>query len=197
MFNGIIYNQGKVVKITNTKKGMSIFVNSKLSLNKKDIGMSIACDGVCLTLISYKNSISEFYLSNETIRKSKFKKSNVGDHVNLELPLKYGQNISGHICQGHVDTVSKVTNLTNVDKSTIYEFSIDKKFYKFLVEKASILINGVSLTIAKIKKNKFEIWVIPHTLKLTNLANIKKNDLVNIEIDILSKYVKKFINDKK
>ena len=169
----------------------------KPKLTNKQLGISISCDGVCLTLISYKKGISEFYLSNETIRKSKFKKSNVGDFVNLELPLKYGQNISGHICQGHVDTVSKVTNLTNVDKSTIYEFSIDKKFYKFLVEKASILINGVSLTIAKIKKNKFEIWVIPHTLKLTNLANIKKNDLVNIEIDILSKYVKKFINDKK
>ena len=73
-----------------------------------------------------------------------FMETESSDYVNLELPLKYGQNISGHICQGHVDTVSKVTNLTNVDKSTIYEFSIDKKFYKFLVEKASILINGVS-----------------------------------------------------
>lgn len=197
MFNGIIFNKGVIKEIFKRPKGINIFVKSDIKLTKKDIGISVACDGVCLTLVSVKKDLSEFYLSNETIRKSKFKKSNVGDYVNLELPLKYGQNISGHICQGHVDTVSKVTNLTNVDKSTIYEFSIDKKFYKFLVEKASILINGVSLTIAKIKKNKFEIWVIPHTLKLTNLANIKKNDLVNIEIDILSKYVKKFINDKK
>ena len=197
MFNGIIFNKGKITNIAKRAKGINVFIKSKLKLTNKQLGISISSDGVCLTLISYKKGISEFYLSNETIRKSKFKKSNVGDYVNLELPLKYGQNISGHICQGHVDTVSKVTNLTNVDKSTIYEFSIDKKFYKFLVEKASILINGVSLTIAKIKKNKFEIWVIPHTLKLTNLANIKKNDLVNIEIDILSKYVKKFINDKK
>ncbi len=197
MFNGIIFNKGKITNITKRAKGINVFIKSKLKLTNKQLGISISCDGVCLTLISYKKGISEFYLSNETIRKSKFKKSNVGDYVNLELPLKYGQNISGHICQGHIDTVSKVTNLTTVDKSTIYEFSIDKKFHKFLVEKASILINGVSLTIAKIKKNKFEIWVIPHTLKLTNLANIKKNDLVNIEIDILSKYVKKFINDKK
>ena len=131
MFNGIIFNKGKITNITKRAKGINVFIKSKLKLTNKQLGISISCDGVCLTLISYKKGISEFYLSNETIRKSKFKKSNVGDYVNLELPLKYGQNISGHICQGHVDTVSKVTNLTNVDKSTIYEFSIDKKFYKF------------------------------------------------------------------
>ena len=197
MFNGIIFNKGKIIKILKRDKGINIFIKSKLKLSKKKLGISVSCDGVCLTLISHNKGISEFYLSNETISKSKFKNSKVGDEINLELPLKYGQKISGHICQGHVDTVSKVKNLKKVDKSLIYEFDINKKFYKYLVEKASILINGVSLTIAKLKKNKFEIWVIPHTLKLTNLANIKKNDLVNIEIDILSKYVKKFINDKK
>ena len=197
MFNGIIFNKGKIIKILKRDKGINIFIKSKLKLSKKKLGISVSCDGVCLTLISHNKGISEFYLSNETISKSKFKNSIVGDEINLELPLKYGHKISGHICQGHVDTVSKVINLTKVDKSLIYEFDINKKFYKYLVEKASILINGVSLTISKIKKYKFEIWVIPHTLKLTNLSNIKKNDLVNIEIDILSKYVKKFINDKK
>ena len=149
-----------------------------------------------MTLISYNKRILEFYLSDETINKSKFKKIKLGSTINLELPLKYKQNISGHICQGHVDTVSKVKSIKKIDKSKIYEFKIQNKFKKFLVEKASILINGVSLTIAKIKKDSFEIWVIPHTLKLTNLINLKKNDLVNIEIDILSKYVKKFINEK-
>ena len=134
-------------------------------------------------------------VKNEIIRFNSLLKNS--DKINLELPLKYGTKISGHICQGHVDTVSKVTNITKVDKSLIYEFSINKAFYKYLVEKASILVNGVSLTISKIKRNKFEIWVIPHTLKLTNLVALKKNDLVNIEIDILSKYVKKFINEKK
>ena len=88
-------------------------------------------------------------------------------------------------------------SIRKIDKSKIYEFKIESKFKKFLVEKASILINGVSLTIAKIKKNSFQIWVIPHTLKLTNLYYLKKNDLVNIEIDILSKYVKKFLNENK
>ena len=197
MFNGIIFNKGIVKKILKRPKGINIFIQSSIKLSKKDIGVSIACDGVCLTLITLKNKLMEFYLSNETIERSKFRFLKINEQINLELPLKYGQKISGHICQGHVDTVCKVTNLTKVDKSIIYEFNIDKKFYKYLVEKASILVNGVSLTIAKIKKNKFEIWVIPHTLKLTNLVNIKKNDLVNIEIDILSKYVKKFFNDKK
>ena len=196
MFNGIIFNKGKITNITKRAKGINVFIKSKLKLTNKQLGISISCDGVCLTLISYKKGISEFYLSNETIRKSKFKKSNVGDYVNLELPLKYGQNISGHICQGHVDTVSKVTNLTNVDKSTIYEFNIDKKFYKYLVEKASILINGVSLTISKVTKSGFQVWLIPHSLKLTNLSDLKKGQIVNVEIDILSKYIKKHYGKK-
>jgi riboflavin synthase, alpha subunit len=197
MFNGIIFNKGKVYKVQKRIKGINLFLKSNITIQKKDLGVSISCDGVCLTLISCSKKILEFYLSNETIKRSKFKKIKVGDEINLELPLKYGQKISGHICQGHVDTVCKLINLKKVDKSIIFEFSLNRKYLKFLVKKASILINGVSLTISSIKKNSFEIWIIPHTLKLTNLSNIKKNDLVNVEIDILSKYIKKFINEKK
>ena len=197
MFNGIIFNQGKIKKIINRKKGSNLFLKSNLKLSKKDLGVSICCDGVCLTLVSLKNDILEFYLSKETIKRSKFNKIRLNDNINLELPLKYGQKISGHVCQGHVDTTAKVKKISIVDKSIIYEFLIPKKFKKFLIEKASILINGVSLTISKITKDGFQIWAIPHTLKLTNLKNLKRNDIVNIEIDILSKYVKKFINEKK
>ena len=110
MFNGIIFNNGKVKKILVTNKGKSLFIFSKLPLTKKNIGMSIACDGVCLTLVSVKKGILEFYLLNETINRSKFKYLKVGDSINLELPLKYGQDISGHICQGHIDTTSKIVN---------------------------------------------------------------------------------------
>ena len=197
MFNGIIFNKGTVTKIIKRKKGVNLFLRSNIKLSKKNLGLSVSCDGVCLTLISCKKKIIEFYLSNETLKKSKFKNVKINDKINLELPLKFGQNISGHICQGHVDTVSKVKNIKKVDKSLVFEFKIPKKFKKLLVEKASILINGVSLTISKIKEESFEIWVIPHTLKLTNLSNIIRNDLVNVEIDILSKYTKKFINEKK
>ena len=197
MFNGIIFNQGKIKKIINRKKGSNLFLKSNLKLSKKDLGVSICCDGVCLTLVSLKNGILEFYLSKETIKRSKFNKIRLNDNINLELPLKYGQKISGHVCQGHVDTTAKVKKISIVDKSFIYEFLIPKKFKKFLIEKASILINGVSLTISKVTNRGFQIWAIPHTLKLTNLKNLKRNDIVNIEIDILSKYVKKFINEKK
>ena len=197
MFNGIIFNQGKIKKIINRKKGSNLFLKSNLKLSKKDLGVSICCDGVCLTLVSLKNGILEFYLSKETIKRSKFNKIRLNDNINLELPLKYGQKISGHVCQGHVDTTAKVKKISIVDKSFIYEFLIPKKFKKFLIEKASILINGVSLTISKVTNHGFQIWAIPHTLKLTNLKDLKKNHIVNIEIDILSKYVKKFINEKK
>ena len=197
MFNGIIFHKGTVSKVIKRKKGVNLFLRSNIKLSKKDLGLSISCDGACLTLVSCKNKVIEFYLSNETLKKSKFRNIQINDKINLELPLKFGQNISGHICQGHVDTIGKVKNIKKIDKSLVFEFKIAKKFKKLLVEKASILINGVSLTISKIKKASFEIWVIPHTLKLTNLSNISKNDLVNVEIDILSKYTKKFINEKK
>ena len=197
MFNGIIFKQNKINKIEKGKNGINLFLKSKIKLTSKRIGISVSCDGVCLTLISVKNKIFEFYLSNETIQRSKFKKSRVGDNVNLELPLKYGHKISGHICQGHVDTIAIVNKIIKQDKSCIYDFIIKGKFKKYLIEKASVLVNGVSLTISKITRKGFQIWAIPHTLKLTNLSNIKKNEIVNIEIDILSKYIKKFLNEKK
>ena len=197
MFNGIIFNKGSILKISKRSKGINIFVKSDLKLSAKDIGMSIACDGVCLTLITFKKKVMEFYLSNETVKRSKFKNLKIKDIINLELPLKYGQNISGHICQGHVDTTGKTLSVKKVDKSYVYDFEINSKERKNIIEKASICINGISLTISKITKKGFQIWVIPHTLKLTNLSKVIKGSLVNIEIDILSKYVKNFFHAKK
>ena len=114
--------------------------------------MSISCDGVCLTLISLKSNYLEFYLSNETLNRSKFKNIKINDKINLETPLKYGQKISGHICQGHVDTVGKLASIKKIDKSFLFEFYVSRKDKKQLVEKASISINGISLTISKITK---------------------------------------------
>ena len=196
MFNGIIFNQGTVKKILKRKKGINLFLKSNIKLNNHNLGISVSCDGACLTLISIKNKLIEFYLSYETIKSSKFKNSKIGDKINLELPVKYGQKISGHICQGHVDTVAVFNKKTKVDESYIYDFKINHNFKKLFVEKASILVNGVSLTISKITRKGFQIWIIPHTLKLTNLNNLNKGDLVNIEVDIFSKYVKKYFNEK-
>ena len=196
MFNGIIFNQGKVTRILKRKKGINLFIKSNIPLKSKNLGLSVSCDGVCLTLVSVKNKNLEFYLSNETLNRSKFKIIKKGDLVNLELPLKKGQKISGHICQGHVDFFSRVKKIKLIDKSYLIEFSTTTSQKRNLIEKASILINGVSLTISKITKNGFEVWIIPHTYKLTNLSKLKKNSLVNVEVDILSKYVKKYLNEK-
>ena len=197
MFNGIIYNQGVVTKIIKRPKGLNVFIKSDFKLSSKDIGLSVACDGVCLTLISYKSKVMEFYLSKETIKRSKFKFLKIKDVINLELPLKYGTKISGHICQGHVDTVGKVGDIKKIDKSYLFNFIITPKQKKQLIEKASICINGISLTISKITKKGFQIWIIPHTYNETNLIALKKNSLVHIEIDILSKYVRNYFNEIK
>ena len=197
MFNGIIFNKGLISKILKRSKGINIFIKSDLKLSMKDIGVSVACDGVCLTLISIKNKTMEFYLSNETIKRSKFNHVKLKDKINLELPLKYGQKISGHICQGHVDTVGKILSIKKIDKSYLFDFEIDKKERKNIIEKASISINGISLTISKVTNKGFQIWIIPHTYKLTNLSSLKKGSLVNVEIDILSKYVRNYFYEKK
>lgn len=197
MFNGIIFNKGSITKILKRSKGINIFIKSDLKLSKKDLGVSIACDGVCLTLITIKKKLMEFYLSNETINKSRFKYVKINDLINLELPLKYGQKISGHLCQGHVDTMGKILSIKKIDKSYLFDFEVNSKERKNLIVKASICINGVSLTISKITKKGFQIWIIPHTFRLTNLSKLKKGSFVNIEIDILSKYVKNFFYEKK
>ena len=129
--------------------------------------------------------------------KSKFKNIKLGSIINLELPLKYKQNISGHICQGHVDTIAKILSIKKIDKSYLFNFEISKNEKKNIIEKASISVNGISLTISKVTNKGFQIWVIPHTYKLTNLSSLKKGSLVNVEIDILSKYVRNYFYEKK
>ena len=195
MFNGIIYNTGSVHSIIKTKKSLFIGIKSKLRFNLKEIGSSVCCDGVCLTLVKVKKDIIYFYISNETLIRSNFKMLKKNQIINLEKSISYGQKISGHFTQGHVDTVAKIQYVKIIEKTWVASFQIlNKSLTKFLVEKASISINGVSLTISKVLLNSFEINVIPHTLKLTNLQNLKTKSLVNIELDIFSKYIHKYSN---
>ena len=193
MFNGIIFKTGKVKNILKNKDSIYVGIQSKINLNMKDIGSSVCCDGICLTITEIKNNILFFYISNETLKKTNFKNLKKNKIINLEKSLIYGQRISGHFSQGHVDSTAIVKKITIIDNSWLIKFQIlDKKLNKFLTEKASICINGVSLTISKIYKNFFEINVIPHTLKLTNLNKLKRNSIVNVELDILSKYIYKY-----
>ena len=193
MFNGIIFKTGKVKKILKNKDSIYVGIQSKTNLSMKDIGSSVSCDGICLTITEIKNKILYFYVSNETLKKTNFKNLKQNQVINLEKSLIYGQRISGHFSQGHVDSTAIVKKITIIDNSWLIKFKIlDKKLNKFLIEKASICINGVSLTISSIYKNFFEISVIPHTLKLTNLNKLERNSLVNVELDILSKYIYKY-----
>ena len=193
MFNGIILNFGEVKKIIKYKKSLLIAVKTNLKFSSKDIGSSVCCDGVCLTLTKINSKLIFFFISNETIKRSNFKNLKVGKILNLEKSLTFGQKISGHFTQGHVDTTAKVKNIRFVDKTWLIRLYLrDKKFSKFLEEKASISINGVSLTISKVHSNYFELNIIPHTLKLTNLKKLKVNDLVNVELDIFATYIYKY-----
>jgi len=195
MFNGIIFNSGKIIKIKKNKKSIYVCIQTKINFNKKDIGSSISCDGVCLTAVKVLKNKIFFYISRETLKRSHFKTLKLNQIINLEKSLLYDHRISGHFIQGHVDTIAMVKKITFIDKTWIINFKIlDKKFNKFLLEKASISINGVSLTISKINQNFFEITVIPHSLKLTNLKDLKVNSLVNVELDIFGKYMYKYKN---
>jgi riboflavin synthase len=191
MFNGIIFNTGKIFSIDKTKSSLVIGIKSKLKFNQREIGSSVCCDGACLTLSRIKKDIIFFYISNETLKRTNFKFLKLNQIVNLEKSILYGQKISGHFIQGHVDTVAKIIKLRIVDKTWLIKFKIlNNNFDNFLLDKASISINGVSLTISKVLKNTFEINVIPHTLKLTNLKNLKIKSLVNVELDIFGKYIR-------
>ena len=193
MFNGIIYNTGSVKDIKKYKNSIYVGIQTKISFNTKDIGSSVCCDGVCLTITKIKKDIIYFYISYETLKRSNFNKIKINQIINLEKSLIYGQSISGHFTQGHVDSTAITQKINIVDNTWVIRLQIlDKSLNKFLTEKASIAINGVSLTISKIYKNFFEINVIPHTLKLTNLKKLKRNSIVNVELDILSKYIYKY-----
>ncbi len=198
MFNGIVYNQGLIKSIRKSPKYVNgsrvIEISSNITLNKSDIGESVCCDGVCLTLIRIKKRSFLFYLSKETLNRSNFKYAKVGKYINIEKSLHHGKKISGHYIQGHVDTTSVVKRINVIDKSWNVIFNLNKKYKKFIVEKGSISINGVSLTISKVKSNSFQITIIPHTLKLTNLINLKIRDKVNIEFDLVGKYLNNIFN---
>jgi len=192
MFNGIITYTGKIKKLHKKNNNCILEIESKMKFKNNELGSSISCSGVCLTLERKKRSIIKFYLSKETLNRSIFRTAKINDIINLEKPIKFGNRISGHFVQGHVDATTIVNKIAHVGKSWIIYFKMPKKFRKYIVEKGSIAINGVSLTIAKKQKNNFQISIVPHTLKLTNLLKLKTKDAVNVEFDIFAKYIKNF-----
>jgi len=193
MFNGIIKNTGKISKIYKKDNNCFIEIFSKMKFTKNEIGSSISCSGACLTIERYNKNHVKFYVSKETLNKTILKSSREGDIINLEKPLRYGERISGHFVQGHIDTTCSVKEINFVGKSWLINFKLLKKYKKYLVQKGSITINGVSLTVSKISKDGFQVVIIPQTLKLTNLIYLKEKDMANVEFDVLGKYIKSFL----
>ena len=196
MFTGIIKNKGKVVSIVKKDKGYEFKITSNLVFSKKNIGTSISINGVCLTLTKFLNKNLFFFISYSTFQITNFKYLKKNSTVNLEKSLKFGDEIAGHFVQGHIDTVGKVISLKKLAKTWTFLIKVESKFSHLLVDKGSITIDGISLTIVKSLKNQFTLVVIPHTLKLTNIISLKTGDVVNVEFDIVIKYLSK-INKKK
>lgn len=196
MFTGIIQSTAKLIQIITKKNNFTYVLESNLKLNKNDIGTSIAIDGVCLTLIKFRKSSNKkkhifFNISPETLKISSLQKKRVGTILNLEKSLKFGDEIAGHFLQGHVDDIGKVLSVKNNKNSWTFWITTRLKFQDFLINKGSIAINGVSLTINEIKKNKIRVDIIPHTFNKTNFKFLKKSMVVNLEYDLLMKFLKK------
>jgi len=189
MFNGIIYETGSIIKIVKNHNYSLVDLKTNLKFKKSEIGSSLCCNGTCLTITKIHKNLISFYLSKETLKRTNFRTLKIKEIINIERSLNYGNKVSGHYVQGHVDTTALVTKILVTNKAWIVAFKISKIYKKFLIDKGSIAINGVSLTISNVKNNIFEINIIPHTIKLTNLIKLKVNKLVNIEFDIFGKYM--------
>jgi len=195
MFTGIIKKTAKVISNAKKNKGYELVLLSNLKCKKKDIGSSICVNGVCLTLTSFINKNLFFFISYKTFELTNFKYLKKNSIVNLERSLKFGDEIAGHFVQGHIDTIGKIKSIKKQLKTWTIAVSISPNYSNYLIDKGSISINGVSLTIVKVNKNIFTLVIIPHTLKETNLINLTKNDIVNVEFDIVIKYLNK-VNNK-
>jgi riboflavin synthase len=197
MFSGIITDIGKIINIEQQKsQDLSIYIRTSYDIKTISIGSSISCNGVCLTVVSKTDDILSFDVSNETVSKTNFDGLNIGGKINLEQSLKIGDELSGHLVYGHVDGVGVIAKITQDNGSHILEIQVPDNMVKYLAKKASVTINGVSLTINDIKDNIIYINIIPHTWNVTNFTNIEKGSKVNLEIDIIARYVEQLLKFK-
>jgi riboflavin synthase len=194
MFTGIITDIGTIKNIDRTEKTISFDIATNYKTKPIAIGASIACNGCCLTVVSKTKTSLRFDLSPETLEKTNFKNVKIGDKINLEQSLKMGDELGGHLVSGHVDCLTTVKNINIVDGNWVIEFHLPKTYEKFVSNKGSVTINGVSLTVNKVEDESFFVNIIPHTLEKTNLSNLKIDDYINFEIDLLARYVERMIN---
>ena len=194
MFTGIIENLSEIEEIKNEGDNLSISFNSSIS-SKLKIDQSISHNGICLTVVDIVNNIYTVTAIKETIIKSSIKDWGVGDLINIERAMKLGDRLDGHMVQGHVDQTAVCTKISEENGSWYFDFKYEKS-ENLTIEKGSIAINGVSLTVVNSSINSFSVAIIPYTYNYTNFKNLKPGDLVNIEFDMVGKYISKIIKDQ-
>lgn len=196
MFTGIIEEIGKIKFFQKENNGAVIEVECDTVLKDTKLGDSIAINGVCQTVTTLNSNSFCANVSDETLAVTNFKNLRIGDNVNLERALTLNTRLGGHIVSGHVDCVGKFLSIEKLTDFYNLKFEIPKEQEKYIVHKGSITVNGISLTIAQIEKNIFKTAIIPHTFNNTNLKNLTPGDYVNIETDILGKYIEKLLSAK-
>lgn len=188
MFTGIVETTGTIVKITTTGNNKTFYIQSPVSAALK-VDQSVAHSGVCLTVESVHDSVHQVTAIEETLHKTNLDNWRVGSVINIERCLQMNGRLDGHIVQGHVDTTAECISVGEKNGSWEYSFKIEKRFAGLVIEKGSISLNGISLTIFNVKDDGFTVAIIPYTYNHTNLAYVKSGDRVNIEFDMIGKYV--------
>lgn len=193
MFTGLIEEVGTITSITNEGKGKRIQVKGKLIFDDLKIDDSVSIEGVCQTVVKIKKDVFVVQAIDETIRKTNFASLKIGQNVNLERAVRLSDRLGGHIVQGHIDTTGTVKKIKKESNSYLVSVEFDSKYKKWIIPVGSVCLNGISLTVAKIKDNVFTVAVIPHTWDVTTIGKIKLGDLINIEFDLIGKYIENMI----
>lgn len=191
MFTGIVQGLGQVIDLA--QGVLSVQAPAAFAPEGFDIGESIAVNGCCLTVVADASNILRFDLSPETLARTALGALGPGGVVNLERAMRASDRFGGHIVQGHVDAVGTVVSKTPQENATIVRFQVPPEFDRYLIDKGSITIDGISLTVVKPEAGAFDTWIIPHTLEQTNLGTRQAGDAVNLEFDVLAKYVEKLM----
>lgn len=193
MFSGIIESTGKIIKISSDGSNKHFEISSGISA-ETHIDQSIAHNGVCLTVVANSENSHTVTAIKETLEKTNLDFWKIGDEINLERSLLATSRIDGHFVQGHVDTTALCNRIKSEDGSWYFYFTIDEAYIKLIVNKGSIAINGVSLTVVEVTGNQFSVAIIPYTYQHTNFKNMKAGDTVNLEFDILGKYIINYLD---
>ncbi len=197
MFTGIIQGLGTVTGISPIKNGKRLLIRPDFELENPELGESIAVNGVCLTLTSMVSGSFSVDVSPESLSRTTLSAIKVNDKVNLERALRLSDRLGGHIVSGHVDTVATISTRKEQGDFIFFSFSLDPALDRYIIEKGSIAIDGISLTVNRCQPGSFSVAIIPHTAKMTTLSFRKPGDKVNIELDVLGKYIEKLLFSSK